>query len=49
MPTDIIEDFIAFAYATSGDKRKAADICPICGTTLEENENGDLCCPECGE
>ena len=47
MPIDILEDFIAFTYATGGNKRNTDDICPVCGATLEVNDNDELYCPEC--
>ncbi len=41
---DLLEDFAAFVYATSPTRK---NICPVCGAELEENEDGDLKCPEC--
>ena len=48
---DLIEDFIAFLYAT-GKQRKpyppaGEELCPDCGTVMEEDETGVLRCPEC--
>lgn len=43
---DLLEDFIAFAYATQSDN---TNVCQVCGAGLEENDNGDLCCLECGD
>ena len=48
MAVDILEDIIAFAYATGDGKRKVDETCPVCGIEMEENEDGDLFCPECG-
>ena len=42
---DLLEDFIAFAYATQTDK---TCVCSVCGADFEENDEGELCCPECG-
>lgn len=51
IPIDFIEDFIAIMYATGSDKNKADNdnVCPVCGTEMEENDNGELYCLECGE
>ncbi|GEM_PF-2366342 len=45
MMPDLIEDIIAFVYATQPDK---SNTCPVCGGALEENDDGELSCPECG-
>ena len=51
-PGDLLEDVIAFLYAT-GDRKSAnsgsdENICPTCGAGLEcEDETGDEHCPEC--
>lgn len=47
--TDIIEDLLAFRYATTGniDLRGTIERCPTCGCDLEEGEDGEMHCPEC--
>jgi len=53
MAFDLIEDFLAFFYAT-GDRKPAnngtdENICPTCGADLEYDEATDQeCCTECG-
>ena len=44
MMPDLLEDFIAFIYATQPDKDNT---CPVCGSDLEENDDGELYCPQC--
>jgi len=44
MMPDLLEDFIAFVYATESDKNNTR---PVCGGDLEENDDGELTCPEC--
>lgn len=44
MATDLLEDLIAFVY-TSRPTRD--NVCPVCGAEMEENEDGELTCPEC--
>lgn len=44
MMPDLIEDLVAFVYATESDNRNT---CPVCGSDLEENDEGELSCPEC--
>lgn len=46
MPDQLEEHLIAFLYAT---ERNENNICPVCGGDLEENEDGGLRCPECGD
>ena len=52
-PGDLLEDVLAFLYAT-GDRKTAnsgcdENTCPTCGAVLEyDEETGDYCCPECG-
>lgn len=45
MAPDLIEDFIAFLYATQPD----STVCPQCGSELESDESGELYCPNCDE
>lgn len=45
MVSDLIEDFIAFLYATESD----CQICPRCGAKQEVDESGELHCPICDE
>lgn len=45
MAPDLIEDFIAFLYATQPD----SSVCQQCGGTLEADESGELHCPDCDE
>ena len=50
---DLIEDFLAFLYATGNGRKpgKSAgeEVCPECGADMEEDdETGELRCPECG-
>ena len=48
--TDIIEDLLAFAYATKGrTSLPGSNSCPVCGAEMEENDEGEVCCPECAE
>jgi len=53
MAFDLIEDFLAFLYAT-GDRKPAnsgtdENICPTCGAVLEyDEETCEERCPECG-
>ena len=44
MMPDLLEDFIAFVSATQPDKDNT---CPVCGSDLEENDDGELYCPQC--
>ncbi len=44
MLPDLLEDFAAFVYAT---RPLRENICPVCGTELEENDDGELICPDC--
>lgn len=52
-PGDLLEDVIAFLYAT-GDRKPAnrgtdENTCPACGAVLEyDEETGEARCPECG-
>lgn len=51
-PGDLLEDFLAFLYAT-GDRKPAnngdENTCPTCGAELEyDEETGEERCPECG-
>ena len=43
---DLLEDLLAFAYVTQPDRE---NVCPVCGADFEEDEDGDLCCPDCGK
>ncbi len=47
--TDIIEELLAFRYATTGRLNLSADreACPVCGRDLEEDDDGELHCPVC--
>jgi len=45
MAPDLIEDFIAFLYATQSDR----PVCPQCGGELEDDESGERHCPNCDE
>ena len=47
MAPDLIEDLFAFLCVTQPEKRKAVTTCPACGALLEENEFGELSCPDC--
>lgn len=49
--TDIIEDLLAFNYATTGRLSLSVNETEysVCGCHLEENEEGELFCPKCGE
>ena len=44
MTPDLLEDLVAFVYATQSTRE---NICPTCGNDLEENEDGELYCPQC--
>lgn len=46
MTPDLLEDLAAFAYAT---RPLRGNVCKTCGADLEENEDGELCCPECDD
>ncbi len=46
MMPDLIEDLVAFVYATKPGK---SNTCPICGRNLEENDDGELSCFTCDE
>ncbi|MBV5330009.1 MAG: hypothetical protein JZU65_20680 [Chlorobium sp.] len=46
MVPDLLEDLVAFVYATQSDK---SNTCPACGVNHEENDDGELSCPECGD
>lgn len=46
MMPDLLEDLVAFVYATQPDKNNT---CPVCGGLLEENEYGELICHECDD
>ena len=41
--TDIIEDLLAFAYAANG----RTSLCTVCGAEMEENDEGEMSCPDC--
>jgi hypothetical protein len=43
---DLLEDFVAFVYATEPHRD---NICTVCGIELEENEDFELHCPDCNE
>jgi len=45
MAPDLIEDIVAFLYATRSD----SSVCQQCGKTLEADESGELRCPVCDE
>ena len=48
--TDIIEELLAFSYATKGrSSLPGTDTCPDCGAEMEENDDGELHCPECDD
>jgi hypothetical protein len=45
--TDLIEDLLAFMFATNGPTLKSCgDFCPECGSRMAE---GELCCDECAD
>lgn len=44
MTPDLLEDLIGCVCATEPDK---SITCPVCGGDLEENDDGELTCPEC--
>lgn len=41
---DLLEDILAFVYATQPDQNRT---CSNCGADLEENEDGEFHCPNC--
>ena len=50
---DLIEDLLAFLYATGNGKKPVAsdgeEVCPECGAVMEEDdETGELRCSVCG-
>jgi hypothetical protein len=46
--TDIIEDILAFICANDGTRRPSGNnTCPVCGSQLDEGDDGELHCPEC--
>jgi hypothetical protein len=47
MLPDLIEDLAAFVYATQRLSRD--NVCTVCGRELEENEDGEVICPECSD
>lgn len=54
MAFDLLEDLLAFFYATSGREKPSTPAdgssCPECGAELEEKEDGSgMRCPNCGE
>ena len=47
---DISEDLLAFAYATNGrTSRHSINTCPFCDADMEENDEGEMSCPECDD
>ena len=46
MLPDLLEDLAAFIYATQTHRDNN---CPVCGTELEANEDGELICPGCSD
>ena len=51
MAFDLIEDLLAFLYS-KGDGNTSPGkgiICPVCASVMEENEDGELRCPECDD
>lgn len=49
---DFLEDLLAFLYATGGKKTpqpSGVSTCSLCGAALEEGDDGELHCPDCGE
>lgn len=48
--TDIIEDLLAIAYVTTGrTSLHGSDTCPVCGAEMDENDDGEVFCPECDD
>jgi len=47
MMPDLLEDLVAFAYATQSTRGE--NVCSVCGNDLEENEDGEIYCPQCDE
>jgi predicted amidophosphoribosyltransferase len=46
---DLIEDVLAFLYATGDRKRlDGGNSCSNCGADLKEDDEGNLSCPDCG-
>lgn len=47
--TDIMEDLLAIRYAMMRriESGGTGDCCPVCGSDLEEGDDGEMHCPEC--
>ena len=49
---DILEDIMAFIYASGGKKSAQLDdisCCPVCGAEIEEDDDGESHCSYCDE
>lgn len=44
MMPDLLEDLAAFVFATQPTQK---NVFPVCGDDLEENDESELCCPQC--